>query len=79
MTLQSVTTTDRPLEAEAFELAMREVAAAHPEAATTQYVADVAMDSVLALAKAGQSDVSSLARYATSRALAYRVKRWPLA
>lgn len=74
MLLQSIAA-DRPLEAEAYDIAMRDLIAAHPDAATAQYVADVVMDSILALAKAGQTDVASLARYATSRGLAaYRVK-----
>lgn len=59
----------RPLQAEAYELALGELKKACPNAVKRPQVVDAVMNAVLDLAAGGQRDIAELARYAarTSR------------
>jgi hypothetical protein len=57
----------RPFQAEAYSLALAELARACPLAAKHAAVIDAVMAGVLDLTAAGQTDPEALARYAASR------------
>ena len=59
--------TDRPLQAEAYELAMIDLARAAPHSVLVPEVMDAVMTAVMDQTAAGQTDAVALARYATSR------------
>ena len=61
---------DLPFQAEAFELAMRELGLNNPEAVKQDFVVDVLMDAVLSLSRSGQTNIEMLSRYAASRGAA---------
>lgn len=60
----------RPVQAEAYNLAMAEIRREHSELVVDERIVDVVMDAVIDLANAGQTDAQALSRYAVSRALA---------
>lgn len=60
----------RPIQAEAYEIALTELKQLRPDALNDENVIDVVMAAVLDLANAGQTNPEALARYAVGRALA---------
>ena len=60
---------ERPFQAEAYNLAMADLANACPAAVNRPEVVDVLLGAVLDLAGAGQTDVEVLARYAAAEGL----------
>lgn len=56
----------RPVQAEAFDLAMAELKAVHPDTIESEKVLDAVMAAVMDLANAGQTNAEALARYAVS-------------